>query len=63
MPERDSRRYSFESFVIGPSNRFAHAASLSVAETPARSYNPLFVYGGAGPGQDPPPAGHRPLRA
>ena len=44
-------KYTFDAFVTGNSNRFAHAASLRVAETPARSYNPLFIYGDAGLGK------------
>jgi chromosomal replication initiator protein len=50
-PARLNPKYQFDSFVIGSSNRFAHAAAVAVAESPAKAYNPLFIYGESGLGK------------
>ena len=58
LPNRNKKiplpnpKYTFENFVVGASNQFAHAASRAVAESPALAYNPLFIYGGVGLGKD-----------
>jgi chromosomal replication initiator protein len=50
-PRNINARYNFENFMVGSSNRLAHAASMAVAEKPAQAYNPLFLYGGVGLGK------------
>ncbi len=48
---KSDQEYSFNNFIVGPSNKFAHAASIAVASSPSGAYNPLFIYGGSGLGK------------
>jgi hypothetical protein len=59
MPLDLDPRFTFDAFVVGPANRLAVAAARRVADTPGTTYNPLFIYSGSGPRQDPPARRHR----
>lgn len=51
LPKSDNYEFTFDTFIVGPSNKFAHAACMAVASRPATLYNPLFIYGNSGLGK------------